>query len=161
LREGKPMKKTYYLFNPGRVSRKDNTLKLTPVDEHGGEGTPKFIPVESVSDLYIFGSLDSNSALFNFLGKESVSVHFFDYYENYTGSFLPKDYLLAGKMVVQQVAHYQEPSRRLAIARKFVEGAAFNMLKNLRYYERRERDLETQIDAMQQYSSAITNAQTI
>lgn len=155
------MKKTYYLFNPGRLSRKDNTLKLTPVDEQGVEGTPKFIPVESVSDLYIFGSLDSNSALFNFLGKESVSVHFFDYYENYTGSFLPKDYLLAGKMVVQQVMHYQDPALRLVIARKLVEGAAFNMLKNLRYYERRERDLEIQIETIQQYSTAIAIAQTV
>lgn len=63
------MRKTYYLFNPGRLSRKDNTLKFTPVDENGLEGTPKYIPVEAVSDLYVFGSLDANSALFNFLGK--------------------------------------------------------------------------------------------
>jgi CRISPR-associated protein Cas1 len=26
-------KKNYYLFNPGRLSRRDNTLKFTPVDE--------------------------------------------------------------------------------------------------------------------------------
>lgn len=25
------MKKTYYLFNPGQLERKDNTLKFTPV----------------------------------------------------------------------------------------------------------------------------------
>lgn len=35
------MKKTYYLFNPGRLSRKDNTLKFIPVDENGREGTPQ------------------------------------------------------------------------------------------------------------------------
>jgi len=29
------MKKTYYLFNPGRLSRKDNTLKFTPVGYSG------------------------------------------------------------------------------------------------------------------------------
>jgi len=34
------MRKTYYLFNPGRMSRKDNTLKFTPVDEEGKEGAP-------------------------------------------------------------------------------------------------------------------------
>lgn len=34
------MKRTYYLFNPGRLSRKDNTLKFTPVDEEGQEGQP-------------------------------------------------------------------------------------------------------------------------
>jgi len=36
------MKKTYYLFNPGRLSRKDNTLKFTPVDENGNELQPKY-----------------------------------------------------------------------------------------------------------------------
>ena len=155
------MKKTYYLFNPGRLSRKDNTLKFTPVDEKGVEGQPKFIPVEGVSELYIFGSLDANSALYNFLGKENVTVHFFDYYEHYTGSFYPKDYLLAGKMLVQQVLHYQDHSRRLEIARKFVEGAAFNMLKNLRYYEKRERELEMHIVTIQQYAAEVNGTVTV
>ena len=72
------MKKSYYLFNPGRLSRKDNTLKFAPIDEEGNEGTVKYIPVESIDNLYALGSLDANSALFNFLGKAHISVHFFD-----------------------------------------------------------------------------------
>jgi CRISPR-associated protein Cas1 len=71
------MKKTYYLFNPGRMSRKDNTLKFVPVDENGTEGVAKYIPVEGVADLFCFGSLDANSALYNFLGKTGIAVHFF------------------------------------------------------------------------------------
>ena len=63
------MKKTYYLFNPGRLSRADNTLKFTLVDEEGIEGQARYIPVETVNNLFIFGSLDANSALYNFLGK--------------------------------------------------------------------------------------------
>ncbi|RYZ44803.1 MAG: type I-B CRISPR-associated endonuclease Cas1 [Sphingobacteriales bacterium] len=134
------MKKSYYLFNPGRLSRKDGTLKFTPVDEQGTEGTPKYIPVEGVDNLYTFGSLDANSALYNFMGKEGITVHFFDYYEHYTGSFMPKDYLLSGKMLIAQAAAYSKPAKRILIAQKLVEGAAFNMLKNLRYYQNRERD---------------------
>ncbi|MFA5555368.1 MAG: subtype I-B CRISPR-associated endonuclease Cas1, partial [Phycisphaerae bacterium] len=38
------MKKSYYLFNPGRLSRKDNTLKFVPVDEEGRAGTAKYLP---------------------------------------------------------------------------------------------------------------------
>src|SRR5687768_16738774 len=112
------MKKSYYLVNPGRLSRKDNTLKFTPIDENGTEAQPKYIPVEGVSDLYVFGSLDANSALYNFLGKESITVHFFDFYEHYTGSFFPKEYLLAGKMQVNQTMHYVEKKKRLPLARK-------------------------------------------
>ena len=84
----KYMKKSYYLFNPGRLSRKDNTLKFTPIDEDGKEGQPRYLPIETVDNLFIYGSLDANSAMYNFLGKNSVSVHFFDYYEHYTGSFM-------------------------------------------------------------------------
>jgi CRISPR-associated protein Cas1 len=134
------VKKTYYLFNPGRLSRQDNTLKYTAYDEEGGEGQTRFLPVTDVADLYVFGSLDANSALYNFLGKNGVSVHFFDYYEHYTGSFMAKEYLLAGKLV---------------------EGAAFNLLKNLRYYQSRGRDVATQIAQMELYVSALPHATTV
>ena len=152
------MKKTYYLFNPGRLSRKDNTLKFIPVNEDGAEGPPRYIPVEGVSDLYCFGSLDANSSLFNFLGKQQVAIHFFDYYEHYTGSFMPKEYLLAGKMQIQQTTHYANRAKRLLIARKFVEGAAFNILKNLRYYFSRGKDVEGVLSAIEQYQMAIEGA---
>lgn len=150
------MKKTYYLFNPGVLSRRDNTLKFTPVDEEGREGQPKYIPIEGVSDLYVFGALTVNSALVNFLGKQQVSVHFFDYYEHYTGSFQPKEYLLAGKMQLCQTLAFHDADKRMAIARKFIEGASFNMVKNLRYYENRGQDLEGVIEAIGRYQQQIS-----
>ncbi|QEC40711.1 type I-B CRISPR-associated endonuclease Cas1b [Pseudobacter ginsenosidimutans] len=155
------MKKTYYLFNAGRMSRKDNTLKFTPVDENGIEGQPKYIPVEGVSDFYCFGALDANSALYNFLGKEQIAVHFFDYYEHYTGSFMPKDYLLAGKMQIAQMKHYSNKTKRLTIARTFVEGATFNIIKNLRYYQSRGKDLAGLIEIIEGYCIQIQYATEI
>lgn len=155
------MRKSYYLFNPGRMSRKDNTLKFTPVDEDGVEGPPKYIPVESVDNLFAFGSLDANSALYNFLGKEKISVHFFDYYEHYTGSFMPKEYLLAGKMVISQAKAYSKPKKRIEIAQKLVEGAAFNMLKNLKYYNNREKDVQGCIERIESLSEGIALAEDV
>jgi len=125
------------------MSRKDNTLKFVPTTEEGTEGPAKYIPIETVDNLYAFGSLDANSALYNFLGKEQVSVHFFDYYEHYTGSFMPKEYLLAGRMLIAQADAFAKPKKRQVIAQKLVEGAAFNMLKNLKYYDNRDRDTST------------------
>ncbi|HKJ31651.1 MAG TPA: type I-B CRISPR-associated endonuclease Cas1b [Balneolales bacterium] len=155
------MNKTFYLFNPGRLSRKDQTLKFTPVDQEGNEGRPKYLPIEGIADLYCFGSLDANSALYNFLGKQGIAVHFFDYYEYYSGSFMPKDYLLAGKMQVQQALSFHEPDKRQKIAQKFIEGAAHNILKNLRYYQQRDRDLEAQITAIESLSEEIPNSKDI
>lgn len=152
------MKKSYYLFNPGKLSRKDNTLKFVPVDEDGNEKQPKYLPVEGVEELYLFGALDANSALYNFLGKSQVSVHFFDYYENYSGSFMPKDQLLSGKMLLAQTKAHLDPGNRIEIARKFIDGASHNMIKNLRYYEKRGRDMEAMIEIMEDYRKGIDNA---
>ena len=155
------MKKSYYLFNPGRMSRKDNTLKFTPVNEEGIEGTPKYIPVESIDNLYCFGSLDANSALYNFLGKHQVSVHFFDYYEHYTGSFMPKDYLLAGRMIIAQADHYSKSKKRMVIAQRILEGATFNMLKNLKYYNNRDKDTSSIIAEIETLAQAIPTTTAI
>lgn len=155
------MKKSYYLFNPGVLERRDNTLKFTPYEEDAmGEfvnpGQPRYLPVEDVGEFYAFGSLRANSALFNFLGQKDVAVHFFDYYENYTGSFMPRDALLSGKMLIEQVGHYQNKKKRVAIAQKFIEGAAFNMVKNLKYYDKRGKDLQPFIERIESLAERIT-----
>lgn len=66
------MKKTYYLFNPGVLERKDNTLKFTPIEEGATyevsrSGAPRYLPIEDISEFYFFGSLKASSSLFNFL----------------------------------------------------------------------------------------------
>lgn len=140
------MKKTFYLFNPGEMERKDNTLKFTPyaIDEDGAEhaGQSRYLPVEDINEFYCFGSLKASSSLFNFLGQKDICMHFFDYYENYTGSFMPRDALLSGRMLLAQTAAYQSKKKRVAIAQKFIDGAAYNMVRNLMYYNRRGKDME-------------------
>lgn len=155
------MKKAYYLFNPGRLSRQDNTLKFQPIDEAGNEGQPRYIPVETVDNIYCFGSLDANSAMYNFLGKNHIGVHFFDYYEHYTGSFMPKEYLLAGKMQVEQTKYYLSSKKRMVVAQKFVAGGAANMLKNLQYYNNRQKDVAKQIAAIEGYTEKIITSSQI
>lgn len=155
------MKKTYYLFNPGRLSRKDNTLKFIPLDEAGNEQQPKYLPVESIDDMYVFGSLEANSALYNFLGKSDIAVHFFDYYENYSGSFMPRDGLLSGRMILAQTNHFVDNKKRITIARKFIEGAVHNIIKNLRYYNSRGKDLEPIIGIIEDFGTKIDSMDSV
>lgn len=159
------MKKTFYLFNPGILERKDNTLKFTPVSEDGeilsSDAQSRYLPIEDISEFYVFGSLRANSALFNFLGQKDVAVHFFDYYENYTGSFMPRDNLLSGKMLLAQTSYYQDKKKRMEIARKFIEGAVWNMVRNLKYYDRRGKDLVYIIDNMERLSMEIKNTASV
>ena len=160
------MKKTYYLFNPGVLERKDNTLKFTPyeTDENGEElrpGQPRYLPIEDISEFYVFGSLRANSALYNFLGQKDIAVHFFDYYENYTGSFMPRDSLLSGRMLLAQTSFYQNKKKRLQIARRFIDGAAYNMVKNLQYYNRRGRDMDPIMESIKSLSAKIYETESV
>ncbi|MBQ6063749.1 MAG: type I-B CRISPR-associated endonuclease Cas1 [Prevotella sp.] len=159
------MKKTFYLFNPGQMERKDNTLKFTPysIDDDGTEHPlqPRYLPVEDISEFYCFGALKASSSLFNFLGQKDICMHFFDYYENYTGSFMPRDSLLSGKMLLAQTAAYQNKKKRLAIAQKFIDGAAYNMVRNLMYYNRRGKDLEVVINAINDLSKDLSQTTSV
>lgn len=155
------VKKAYYLFNPGRMSRKDNTLLFEPLGELENDTRPRYLPVTGVSALYIFGSVDANSAIYNFLGQNQIPVHFFDYYQHYTGSFSPREYLLAGQMLIAQTDAYRSKKHRLQIARALVEGATFNMLKNLSYYDNRDRDLKSQIEQIGQLREGLPGVESV
>jgi CRISPR-associated protein Cas1 len=159
------MKRSFYLFNPGIMERRDNTLKFTPViqNEEGEEiaQQPRYIPVEDVAEIYVFGSLRSNSSLYNFLGQKDIPLHFFDYYENYTGSFMPRDGLLSGRVLLAQAKAYQSVKKRVGLARKFIQAAAWNMLMNLNYYNRRGKELERKIEEIKAFTESLVSATTV
>ncbi len=155
------MKKTYYLINPGKLSRKDNTIQLNMVEKDQQEVRARYLPVEQIEEFYVFGAIDANSSLYNFLGKNDIAVHFYDYYENYTGSFMPRDQLLSGKLLINQAKHHLSKTKRLVLAKAFIEGASFNISKNLKYYNSRGKNLEACLQTIQHHSESIQTARDI
>ncbi|MBN2708277.1 MAG: type I-B CRISPR-associated endonuclease Cas1 [Calditrichaceae bacterium] len=134
------MKRNYYIFSNGRLERKDNTITFE------SEQGRKFIPVEDIDNIYLFGETDWNSKLINFLSQKQVTVHFFNYYGYYTGSFYPREFLNSGMLLVKQVQHYENMAKRMKLAEEFVGSAAFNIHKNLAYYHNRGVDLQDALD---------------
>lgn len=134
------MKQSFYIYNDGDLNRKDNTIRFTTY-----EGEKKDIPIERVSDIFVMSQMGFNTALINYLSKYNIPVHFFNYYNFYTGSFYPKESKLAGSLLVKQVEFYLDKEKRLALAKEFISAASYNIYRNLRYYNGRGKDVEEQM----------------
>lgn len=122
------MKKNYYLMSDGLLKRRENTVYFVNKD------VKKPIPINKIYAIYAYGSLTFSSQAIHLLAKEGIAVHFFNYYGYYDGSFYPREKLLSGDLIIKQAEHYLDYEKRIFIAKKFVEGAAKNMDKVLKYY---------------------------
>lgn len=150
------MQESYYIFNPGSLIQKDNTLRFTKSD-----GEHKDIPIENVKELYIMNEMNITTKLLNLLAKHGITVHFFNYYQFYIGSFYPKESKLAGQLLVKQVQAYTDYSTRLSIAKEFINAASYNIYRNLRYYNGRGKDVSLQMENIEDLRKEIGNSSTI
>ena len=121
-------RKNYYLMSDGILKRKENTVYF--VNKEG----KRPLPINKIYSIYAYGSLTFSSQVVNLLSKEGIPIHFFNYYGYYNGSYYPRETLLSGDLIIKQAEHYLDHDKRIFIAKKFVDGAAKNMLKVLAYY---------------------------
>lgn len=150
------MDKSYYLFSSGTLKRKDNSLCLIKQDN-----LRTYIPIECVYDLYIFSDITLNSDLFDFLGSKSLSMHFFNYFGYYSGTYYPREIHISGNLLIKQVEHFTDISKRIIIAKKLVSGAGANILRNIKYYNSRGKDFETEIKEIDSLINCLDNSNAI
>lgn len=150
------MKKSIYIYQNGELKRNDNTLRF--INE---EGEKRDIPVNSISEIYFFGENVINSKLISFLSQNNIIVHFYNYYDFYTSSLVPKKSLISGKLLVKQCENYSDKNKRLDLAKKFVFGAANNIYRNLRYYNGRGKSLNEPMSEINSLISKIKSSEKI
>ncbi len=126
------MSRNYYVLSNGRVRREKNTVYIENAE---GKKTP--LPIENIETMYLYGEIDLNTRLLNFLAQKRITLHVFNYYGFYSGSFYPRDYLHSGFLLVRQAEHYGTETKRVALAQEFVRASAHSLLRNVLYYERR------------------------
>jgi len=130
------MKEPLYLVSEGILKREGNTLFFVNKDEK------KALPIEHLSDIYCYGKVSLKSGASSLLMKMGLPMHFFNYYGYYEGSLYPKDQLNSGLVVVEQSRHYLDNEKRIKIATEFVQGIRHNILQTLKYYLKKEKDLD-------------------
>lgn len=125
------------------------------------DGKKVFRPVESVSDIFLFSEHTLNTKLLNFLGREKIPLHVFNYYGFYSGSFFPREQYLSGHVTIRQAAHYLDGQKRRAIAFEILNAAASNILTNLTYYKNRGRDVEVKIAQIKELKASLKTADSV
>jgi CRISPR-associated protein Cas1 len=137
------MKRNIFIFSGGELKREENTICFI------SEGSKRFVPVSNISSIYVFGELSFNKRLLEFLSTNEITLHFFNYYGYYIGSFYPRTHYNSGFMTLKQCEHYLDKDKRVNLARKFVEGALRNMYRNILYYENRKGGMQDTIDLIE------------
>lgn len=104
----------FYIFSDCELKRKDNNISIITED------IKKDLKSEIVEDIYLFGEVSLNTKLLNFASQKDITIHVFNYYGFYSGSFYPRESNISGKLLVNQVQNYLDYKNRLFIAREFV-----------------------------------------
>lgn len=137
------MSESYYLFSNGIFYRKDNVLRLK-----NSKGEYKDLKIKTTRDIFLFGEITLNTKCLNYLAKLKIPVHIFNYYGYYSGTFFPKKNLISGELLINQILYQIDCEKRLNIAIEFLNGSTHNILKILKYYNSKNKNLHSEIEAI-------------
>lgn len=133
------MGSTRYIMSQGELTRKDNSLCFRK------NGKNVYIPIENTKEIYCLNEVSINTKLLDFLSLNHVVVHFFNYYEGYSGSYYPRDQYCSGKLLIKQVNTFQ--NKRMKVARAIVHGIGENIYEVLyHYYKHDKKEVKDTID---------------
>ncbi|MBV7273833.1 type I-B CRISPR-associated endonuclease Cas1 [Clostridiaceae bacterium UIB06] len=125
------MGSTRYITSMGELTRKDNSLCFRK------DGKNVYIPIENTKEIYCLNEISINTKLLDFIASNNIVIHFFNYYEGYSGSFYPKNQYNSGKLLIKQVEAFS--SKRLEVAKAIVAGIGINISEVLYHYYRHDK----------------------
>jgi CRISPR-associated protein Cas1 len=151
------MSESIYIFTSGELKRKHNTIYFETSD-----GQKKYLPIENVRDLHIFGEVTLNKEILEYLSQKEIILHFYNYYEYYVGSFYPREHYNSGYMILKQAEYYLDQEKRLELAKSFVKGAIDNIRKVLSYYTNRGKDLlKSKIQSIEDLAEGLEDCEKV
>lgn len=145
-----------YIFSSGVLERKNNTISI--VNESGER---KYLPVENIREIHIFGEVDFNKRLLEFLTEKNIILHIYNYYGYYSGSYYPREHYNSSFVLLKQVEKYLNNEERLKIAKKIVYGAGKNIIRNLLDYKEKESSLIDIVEGIEVLMKKIENVSNI
>jgi CRISPR/Cas system-associated endonuclease Cas1 len=122
--------KDIFIFNNGRLKRKDSTIQFIDAEEK-----KKILPIVQVENIHLLGEIDLNTSFLNLLTNYGVALHIYNYYGYYSGSYVPRSKQVSGFVDVKQASYVLDYEKRMYVAKQFLYGAIHHMMKNLRQHK--------------------------
>lgn len=133
------MGSTRYITSMGELTRKDDSICFRK------DGKNVYIPVENTTEIYCLSEVEINTKLLDFISRNNIIIHFFNYFEGYSGTFYPKNKYNSGKLLIKQVAAHNE--KRLEVAKSIVRTIGINISQVLyHYYKHDKKEVKETID---------------
>src|SRR5207245_6833551 len=110
---------------------------------------------------HLFSETDLNTKVLVFLNQHGIPVHIYNYYGYYSGSFYPREKLVSGIIVVDQVLHYIDQEKRLLLAKEFIETAVHNIIQNLVHYKDSGKDVSSFIEQIRAEQETLPSKRSI
>ncbi len=132
------MKNSIYITKHGTLMREENTVYFV---EAGGD--KHLLPINKIEDIYVYGKVTLTSHVISYLSEKGIPVHFFNKYGYYQASLYPREKYVSGSLLVNQVAFFLNASERIKLAKKFVDGAAGNIIRNLKRWNCEADEIES------------------
>lgn len=108
-----------------------------------------------MKEIVVFGEASFNKRFLEFLTQKEIILHFLNEYGYYVGSFYPREHYNSGYMILKQAEFYLEELKRLDLAKRFIRGAAANIINVLRYYDNRGKALNKSIQQINNLTEKI------
>jgi CRISPR-associated protein Cas1 len=143
----------FYITQDGEITREGNTLYFV------GKDFKKHLPVMNVNEIVITAKVSISSWALDYLSKLGIIVHILNSYGNYMSSLIPGNRNEKGNMTIMQAKSYMA-SDRLYIASQMVLGIKYNILRNLRYYNKNNL-LDDKIEKISKYYPENNNINSI
>ena len=151
------MKDSFYILSKGELSKKDNSIEFV-----NKEGIKSSLPLYQINDIYLCANVILSASCLSLLAQNGISLHYFNNYEYYIGSFFPCAKSTSnGKTTINQVMAYYDKEKRVKLAKKIVFGAIKNIRRTAKYYIVRNSLNKDMLNMFQNIYANLDKAKTI
>jgi len=169
------MKNYYYIIQKGFLFSDNGNIIFEPINSNDSKpdvanidqsenlqfvDKRRTIPIENTASISCFSYVQFDSSFLNSVAKYNIPVIFFENYKP-TGCFFNNFSQMDGGLTVLQSVFYASNSRRLSLARKFIQGGIQNKIVNLAYYANRNKFADFQVSKFSPILNKINSAKDI